>query len=231
MKLTLLPLLPLVLQVSAMTLPRDAASERGELDTRNAVGLTWIGQVKEGQPNVTLTGTAEEIVQQILAANPDYQFPTVSNKTHRALEERQDPRLNPPPPTKWGTRENSVASSDDDWLLTRWDCNYGTGVWFDLTDGNVAYLEKLGNGACVVPRGPNGLARVACSSSASVFVVNDNNYQVQIPCIQVAHMAWHPMYNCRWEQFSASLGRFHGFTRGRSNTIGNWWVNINRDSC
>lgn len=101
---------------------RDSNPERGEvsldqrLDTRNAVGLTWIGQVKEGQPNVTLTGTAEEIVQQILAANPDYEFPTLSsNKTQHAVQVRQG--LNPPPPTKSGTRDNSVATSDDDWLL------------------------------------------------------------------------------------------------------------------
>jgi len=36
-------------------------------------GIVFVGQVVKGGPNVTFTGTAKEILEQVLLINPDYE--------------------------------------------------------------------------------------------------------------------------------------------------------------
>ncbi|KAF5133437.1 hypothetical protein E5D57_004061 [Metarhizium anisopliae] len=141
-----------------------------ELDAFNVIGgVTWTGEVLPGK-NVTFSGTMQEVRAKILAENPDY----------------------------FSAYDNEAGIEHGSHLQKRWelkqppDCNYGN---FIRRINAIKFINELnakggGNAMCGAPprRGPGlgGCSRVSCSWGSQMWLCNDNDYHLDLPCTEVA---------------------------------------------
>ncbi|KAK7747075.1 hypothetical protein SLS62_009231 [Diatrype stigma] len=158
------------------------AATSAALPTENAVRsvadlvtskMTWTGQVKPGEAAVSITGTAGEIYHRIVAINPNYDNELGLNSTDSSTMQRRDL-------AHIGKR--ATTSSD-------WTCNYGTDVAVEPIGDGVRYLYSIGTGSCSAPAGSpgaGGCTAASCNSGAGIWLCNDANHQVDIPCTLIA---------------------------------------------
>ncbi|KAF2010185.1 hypothetical protein BU24DRAFT_467660 [Aaosphaeria arxii CBS 175.79] len=122
------------------------------------VDLEWTGQVVEGGPTVTLTGTAQSIYEEILKINPDFKSDEVEE---RGLEARQSD----------GTIQCGNAP-----YVTNYNRQCGEGI---------SYLRRLGggNGMCGTPAGV--CTRVSCSNNCGMYLCSNSAKSVR--CNSIAN--------------------------------------------
>ncbi|OAA34786.1 hypothetical protein NOR_08298 [Metarhizium rileyi] len=141
-----------------------------KLDPRDAAGaVTWTGEVLPGK-NVTFTGTMQEVRHQITAENPDY-FAEFANSTDLEIENHLERRwtLKQPP-----------------------DCEYGHYMRRIYAIQFINELKAKGGGkaTCGAPprraNGQGGCSRVSCNWGSQMWLCNDNDYHLQLPCTEVA---------------------------------------------
>ncbi|KHN96026.1 uncharacterized protein MAM_06131 [Metarhizium album ARSEF 1941] len=154
-------------------LPSAVPRELESLHARG--GVTWTGEVLPGK-NFTFSGTIQEVQAQILAQNPSYfdQYVNVTDSEPETHLERRWTEKQPP------------------------DCSYGHYMRriyaVAAADGAVTHAELKakhgGTALCGAPprRGPGlgGCSRVSCSWGSQMWLCNDNDYHLDLPCTEVA---------------------------------------------
>ncbi|KAI0105971.1 hypothetical protein F4814DRAFT_80240 [Daldinia grandis] len=176
--------------------------------------ITWTGQVKPGEPAVSITGTAEEIYTQITRINPNYDSELGLNSPHSTVKRRD---LEP-------IRKRATTSND-------WTCAYGNDVNAESIGAGVRYLYSIANGDCAAPPGSpgaGGCSVSSCNSGAGIFLCNDSSNQLHIPCSIVADNAVEVLINCQRSTYNGGNSwttNTHGqiFSNDRS-----WNVILNR---
>ncbi|EFZ04177.2 uncharacterized protein G6M90_00g005890 [Metarhizium brunneum] len=176
-----------------------------ELDAFNVIGgVTWTGEVLPGK-NVTFSGTMQEVRAKILAENPDY----------------------------FSAYDNEAGIEHGSHLQKRWelkqppDCNYGN---FIRRINAIKFINELnakggGNAMCGAPprRGPGlgGCSRVSCSWGSQMWLCNDNDYHLDLPCTEVASALFELSNVCYTVQQGGDTE-----TQGQLFTTDNWNVII-----
>ncbi|KAH7014470.1 uncharacterized protein B0I36DRAFT_369425 [Microdochium trichocladiopsis] len=148
--------------------------------------LTWTGQVQLGQLPIVLTGTAEEIYHNITAINPNYDSELGINSQNSLTTEQNLENL---------ALLNARAPTSSDYT-----CNYGTWVSALNTAAVIRYLYSIGNGDCAAPPGrpgAGGCSNTGCAGESSVWLCNDYNFQLHVPCRLVADNAVEVMIKCQ----------------------------------
>ncbi|KAF9879046.1 secreted protein [Colletotrichum karsti] len=152
------------------------ASSLSQRSIDEAVPLTFIGQAFVDGPNVTLTGTAESIYNDLLAINPSYNewdFPEYQERmtalgfTKESLLELTHSGDASKLRKRGHTTCNPSGDEVGNWGL---QCNEGLG-----------YLGRL-NGYCQAPAGRGGCARTSCSHGCGIFLCNDNPNPISVWC-------------------------------------------------
>ncbi|KID98437.1 hypothetical protein MAJ_05620, partial [Metarhizium majus ARSEF 297] len=176
-----------------------------ELDALNVIGgVTWTGEVLPGR-NVTFRGTIQEVQAQILAENPDY----------------------------FSAHENETSIEHETHLQKRWelkqppDCSYGHFMRRIYAIQFINQLKGYGGGeaTCGAPprRGPGlgGCSRVACNWGSQMWLCNDNDYHLDLPCTEVASALFELSNVCYTVQQGGDTE-----TQGQLFTTDNWNVII-----
>ncbi|KAH7392560.1 hypothetical protein BKA66DRAFT_567893 [Pyrenochaeta sp. MPI-SDFR-AT-0127] len=162
--------------------------------------LVWTGPVVPNGPNVTFTGTAESVLNEILKINPEY-----------APEEHY---------VAGGVgKKSSIEKRNKDGII----CNIpgrfsGDTIWSRAFE-QYQYLNGLG-GACGVQA--NSCVRISCSWGSGVHLCNDNNYFIQPNCRYLASYALDILNECTtWVNEDWAVGYVNGqeFDTDRYNVI------------
>ncbi|KAH6981064.1 hypothetical protein BKA56DRAFT_673506 [Ilyonectria sp. MPI-CAGE-AT-0026] len=175
MKAFLAFLLPLA-AATAVNIPRDIPEGydlTGELEV--------IGPLVEGGENVTLKGTAESVVAQILDANPDYKFDE-AEEPDSSLAERDLVLESRAQATHHYCRAGKIGA-------------YGGGeASRNQISREITYLRSIGSRTCGV--NARSCVRVSCSYGAGIWWCNDNNYWMGELCNDLANLAQIAVYKC-----------------------------------
>ncbi|OTB03231.1 hypothetical protein M426DRAFT_24019 [Hypoxylon sp. CI-4A] len=137
-------------------------------DGYKVVDLTWSGPITDSGPEETFTGASmRDIETKILAAHPDFKFPTV-NAT--SLEE-------------------GLAKRDKDHLT----CKPGVPgeFWYAekrYIDAGIEYLAGK-TGKCSIDAGPRTCSRISCSYDSGIYWCNDNPERIEENCLLFSHYA------------------------------------------
>ncbi|KAF6816039.1 secreted protein [Colletotrichum musicola] len=154
--------------VAAVALASPAPAENG-LHFRTAeevaaadlpiVDLEFTGPITVGGPNVTLSGTAESIYNQIMKLNPEYDGKDFGSSEYDGLNERG-----------LEARQGNF------------DCGWGgrIGNWHTQCIESLRYLRDLGTAWCGAARG--ACARVSCSHGCGMFLCNTHNAHLNVHC-------------------------------------------------
>ncbi|KAI0018972.1 hypothetical protein F4780DRAFT_793781 [Xylariomycetidae sp. FL0641] len=145
--------------------------------------MEFTGPVFADGPDVTFTGTAEQIFAHILAVNPSYEtdFPGELPDTN-------------------ATQLESMMAQDQDHVI----CNVGgdgpAQDWAILH--GISYIGKL-KGNCGASPGPNVCGRISCSYDSGIWWCNDKPESVQYPCDKFASWAQVIASSCedKWDGF------------------------------
>ncbi|UKZ52872.1 hypothetical protein TrVGV298_006659 [Trichoderma virens] len=171
--------------------------------------LVWTGQVKAGEDNVTLSGTAEEIYNQIIAINPDYD----SQLGVKSGREASD--------TVPHIRGDPINTSSR-------NCNVFKETYqINVYDG-INYLYAIGNGGCTAPAGWGGCIRTTCNNNAAIFLCNDHPTSITVPlgineyCIRYEYISPLPG--------SGAIGNWIHHVRGQIFSFDGTWNVIVTDS-
>ncbi|CAK7215520.1 hypothetical protein SBRCBS47491_002509 [Sporothrix bragantina] len=151
--------------------------------------LTWTGEVIPGQGPVTFAGDAKSIYRQIREANPEYKPAKRSAAVGSTPPMAPRLGLNPILP-----RENPSPVSTD------YTCAYGVLVDVAPIDVGIKDLYNIGSGTCNAPAGApgaGGCTRLTCSDNASIWLCNDNDFAVEIPCTLIADNAVQLLIECQ----------------------------------
>ncbi|KAI8957597.1 hypothetical protein F5Y11DRAFT_77192 [Daldinia sp. FL1419] len=176
--------------------------------------ITWTGQVKLGEPAVSITGTAEEIYKEITKINPNYDNELGLNSPHSTVKRRD---LEP-------IKKRATTSND-------WTCAYGNDVNAESIGAGVRYLYSIANGDCSAPPGSPGAGGCtvsSCNAGAGIFLCNDSGSELHNPCTIVADNAVEVLINCQRSTYNGGNSwttNTHGqiFSLDRS-----WNVILNR---
>ncbi|KAI1804252.1 hypothetical protein F4811DRAFT_561962 [Daldinia bambusicola] len=196
--------------VATSALPTDNTS-----GTEFAISkITWTGQVKRGEPPVSITGTAEEIYKEITRINPNYDNELGLNSPDSTVKRRD---LEP-------IQKRATTSND-------WTCAYGNDVNAESVGVGVRYLYSIANGDCAAPPGKPGAGGCtvsSCNSGAGIFLCNDANHELHNSCSIVADNAVEVLINCQRTTYNGGNSwttNTHGqiFSKDRS-----WNVILNR---
>ncbi|KAH8714870.1 hypothetical protein GQ44DRAFT_829905 [Phaeosphaeriaceae sp. PMI808] len=140
------------------------AEIRVRADDTNAVGMVWTGPVFKGGPNVTLTGDAESIMNQIIALSPDY----VPEDSAIALGLINGTTLLP----------KGVLNKRE-----TYSCHGLEPAVTGAIDKAITDLANLG-GYCGTS--PGTCARMTCTEDSGTFICSELNTGVSLPCYDVA---------------------------------------------
>ncbi|KAI1409890.1 hypothetical protein F5Y13DRAFT_169168 [Hypoxylon sp. FL1857] len=176
--------------------------------------ITWTGQVRPGEPAISITGTAEEIYHQIIIMNPNYDNDLGLNSNNSTVRRRD---LEP--------IAKRATTSDD------WTCAYGNNVNAESIGAGVRYLYSIANGDCAAPPGKPGAGGCtvsSCNSGAGIFLCNDSSNELHTDCFIVADNAVEVLINCQSTTYAGGnnwITNTHGqiFSKDRS-----WNVILNR---
>ncbi|OTB19262.1 hypothetical protein K445DRAFT_314144 [Daldinia sp. EC12] len=176
--------------------------------------ITWTGQVRRGEPAVSITGTAEEIYKEITRINPNYDDELGLNSPHSTVKRRDLEAI-----------QKRATTSDD------WTCAYGNDVNAESIGAGIRYLYSIANGDCAAPPGKpgaGGCSVSSCNSGAGIFLCNDSSKELHNPCTIVADNAVEVLIHCQWSTYNGGNSwttNTHGqiFSKDRS-----WNVILNR---
>ncbi|KFY18835.1 hypothetical protein V491_04686 [Pseudogymnoascus sp. VKM F-3775] len=156
MKLSTLPFLVVAgAMLQAQASPVSLASTEG---------MTSVGPITPGGPDVTLSGTAKSIYEQILALNPSYNPVDFGGK---ALD------LDSPPTV---AKKSFDTLSDLEGRTATGGCcrclgaPYKGEAWYGQIDEGAKYLWALGTRQCT--SGPSGVSRLTCSYKSAIFMIS-----------------------------------------------------------
>ncbi|KAK5651594.1 hypothetical protein OQA88_11867 [Cercophora sp. LCS_1] len=162
-------------------------------------GISWMGPVVLGGPNVTLFGTAESIYNQIIKLNPKYDvwdipYYVEQMAARNITRESQEKALQ--------TRQSVIKTCTyTPSLFLQWDqCSEG---WY--------YLNSLG-GYCWA--GPWSCARVSCSHACGMFLCSRTNTGGWGSCALVADDMW-----WIWNACNSVKGQGHWIYSGHSTEL------------
>ncbi|KAL7910617.1 hypothetical protein GGI35DRAFT_449217 [Trichoderma velutinum] len=186
--------------------------------------LVWTGPVKVGGGNVTLSGTAKEIYNQIIAINPDYDS-QLGVKNPREANDTVHVRrhgIDPDNPINLDSRICGIfQETNQDWAFE-----------------GIDYLYSIGNGGCSAPAGRGGCVRTACNSGAGIFLCNDHPEPITVPCKFVADNALGLNIHCVRDKYvpgpagSGNIGLWFHYVRGQIFSFdGSWNVIISSSDC
>ncbi|KAK6331446.1 hypothetical protein TWF730_004528 [Orbilia blumenaviensis] len=160
-------------QVSGVTTgdPTTGTTDIAELAS---APMFWIGTPIPGGPEVRLTGTAKEILEQIKDINPEWEEAPVPTRS-----------LNEGP-----TRVKR-------YFKDRPTCNLVAGGFaknVPLFEEVIPYLWRLGATTCGAYR--KSCSRVSCAWSSGVELCNDRDEEVQMRCDRIAGAAEEIRLDC-----------------------------------
>ncbi|CAK7203991.1 hypothetical protein SEUCBS139899_006742 [Sporothrix eucalyptigena] len=177
--------------------------------------LTWTGEVTPGAGPVTFAGDAKSIYRQILEANPSFKSDlrrSTSSVDARDLLKRENP---------------SPVSSN-------YNCGYGVLVDVTPIDAGIKDLYNIGSGTCNAPAGApgaGGCTRLTCTDDASIWLCNDNDFAVEIPCTLIADNAVQLLIECQTTTYAGG-NTWDSTVRGQIfASDGTWNVIINENTC
>ncbi|PYI14289.1 hypothetical protein BO86DRAFT_99954 [Aspergillus japonicus CBS 114.51] len=142
------------------------------------VPMTYRGVITEGGDEVELSGTIEDVHQQIKRLNPDFNVTQsleareADAEVHRILQKRN--------------KSNLLCDIEGDHSET------ATYTW--ITKG-IQYLLAL-DGVCKVGAGPGTCARISCSYDSGIYLCNDNAWEIEPKCSYLATYAEDIMTQC-----------------------------------
>ncbi|KAI2782650.1 hypothetical protein F4815DRAFT_428893 [Daldinia loculata] len=171
--------------VASAALPTESSAGTNGF---GASKITWTGQVKPGEPAVSITGTAEEIYTQITRINPNYDNELGLNSPHSTVKRRD---LEP--------IKKRATTSDD------WTCAYGNDVNAESIGVGVRYLYSIANGDCAAPPGSpgdGGCSVSSCNAGAGIFLCNDSSNELHNACSIVADNAVEVLINCQQSTYN-----------------------------
>ncbi|KAI1395393.1 hypothetical protein F4819DRAFT_194498 [Hypoxylon fuscum] len=212
MKLSSIFACVLTAAVTSAALPTEDSTQKAtKLATTK---ITWTGQVKHGEANVSITGTAEEIYNQIIVINPNYGNELGWNSHHSSVKRRELELI-----------EKRATTSND------WTCAYGNDVIAESVGVGIRYLYSIANGDCSAPPGSPGAGGCtvsSCNSGAGIFLCNDSSNELHTACLVVADNAVEVLINCQSSTYAGGNSwttNTHGqiFSLDRS-----WNVILNR---
>ncbi|QPH03819.1 hypothetical protein C2857_000195 [Epichloe festucae Fl1] len=189
----------------------DLKSYPRDLDSRGVKGgVIWTGEVLPGQTH-TFTGDLQQIDEQIKAVNPDYFTNPATN----------------------GTMDIEPESSlDKRWRVKQEpDCDYGKWTQKTKAQDGINYLKdsRGGNMMCGAPpadeRG-GGCSRVSCDKSTQIWLCNDTENEIELPCREVGKAAQELTDTCWWAQPGGMY-----LTRGQMFTTATWNVIVKDHGC
>ncbi|PYH40792.1 uncharacterized protein BP01DRAFT_192925 [Aspergillus saccharolyticus JOP 1030-1] len=140
--------------------------------------MTYRGVITDGGEEVELSGTIEDVHQQIKRLNLDFNLTQsveareADAEVHRFLQKRN--------------KSNLLCNIEGDHSET---ANYD---W--ITQG-IQYLLAL-DGVCKVGAGPSTCARISCSYDSGIYLCNDNAWEIEPKCSYLATYAEDIMTQC-----------------------------------
>ncbi|KAI1387616.1 uncharacterized protein F4822DRAFT_430363 [Hypoxylon trugodes] len=203
----------LVGATTSAALPADNSAR--EVTSLTASKLTWTGQVKRGEPAVSFTGTAEEIYNQIIEINPNYDSELGLDSADAKVKRRD---LKP-------IAKRATTSSD-------WTCAYGNNVNAESVGVGVRYLYSIANGDCSAPPGSpgnGGCTASSCNSGAGIFLCNDSSNTLHNACTIVADNAVEVLINCQSTTYNGGSS-WTSYTHGQIFSLDRSW-NVILNQC
>lgn len=125
-------------------------------------------------------------------------------------------------------RENPSPVSSD------YTCAYGVLVDVAPIDAGIKDLYNIGTGTCNAPAGApgaGGCTRLTCSDNASIWLCNDNDFAVEIPCNLIADNAVQLLIDCQTTTYAGG-STWDSTVRGQIFSGDHTWnVIINENTC
>ncbi|OTA87534.1 hypothetical protein M434DRAFT_35283 [Hypoxylon sp. CO27-5] len=167
--------------------------------------MIWRGTLKEGDPEITLHGTIEDVAAQIRAVEPQFIWP--SQDQHATISERAEI-------TKV-TCDIDGANAHGAPLLQVWQIR-----------NNLAHAT----GTCSVEGGPGVCSRISCSGHAALWLCSDSPSYIYTKCNDLVAYTNDIVNECQ----GSSKGHMHdqhATVRGRGSDTGDYHVIIGYDDC
>ncbi|KAI0853542.1 hypothetical protein F5Y00DRAFT_103735 [Daldinia vernicosa] len=177
--------------------------------------ITWTGQVKPGEPAVSITGTAEEIYKRITKINPNYDY-ELGLKSPNSTVTRRD--LEP-------IKKRATTSSD-------FTCAYGNDVDAESIGVGIRYLYSIANADCAAPPGvpgDGGCSVSSCNDGAGIFLCNDASSELHNPCTIVADNAVEVLIQCQSTTYNGGSS-WTSYTHGQIFSLDHSW-NVILNKC
>ncbi|KAH8666596.1 hypothetical protein BX600DRAFT_511517 [Xylariales sp. PMI_506] len=145
---------------AAMALVNCLPSAAAPLQVYGLVPMTWAGPAQPGEPNVTLTGSVEEISQKI-------------HSIDATSKDEQD--------------FDQVAFAPSKRSKNGITCGVGGSgsVDLDYLNQGIAYLAGR-PGLCIVNGGSGQCSRVSCAYNTAIWMCNNESSEQKLPCAEVA---------------------------------------------
>ncbi|KAF1810898.1 hypothetical protein P152DRAFT_483602 [Eremomyces bilateralis CBS 781.70] len=150
-----------------------ARNAAGQLDTLVTTKMKYTGPITPGGEDVELSGTAEDVYNQIVHLNPSYD------------------------PAAFGNNATDIApplsKRDKSGLI----CNIGRHAQVGRIWQGISYLKSLpGGGTCGIDAGPAHCVRISCSWDSGIFLCNDNPWPIAPNCAYLATYAEDIVLSC-----------------------------------
>ncbi|KAK4220884.1 hypothetical protein QBC38DRAFT_462096 [Podospora fimiseda] len=159
------------------------------------VDLEWVVETTPGGPNVTLTGTVEQVHDKLIEINPnwDEDFAPVIAKRKAELLAFGAQALA-------ARGESPVADGlqKRDWTTCGSAGHGHQGARLNPIIDGVAYLWGLSGQASRGP-GPRSCGQVACSWSSSIWYCNNNSFTKTMPWVHIANAAQVLINECSYD--------------------------------
>ncbi|KAK4228548.1 hypothetical protein QBC38DRAFT_474674 [Podospora fimiseda] len=155
------------------------------------VDLEWVVETTPGGPNVTLTGTVQQIHEKLTEINPNWDedfAPVIAKRKAQVLAARAS-----------STPEANGGLEKRDWTICgaagRGHKNAGLNP---IIDG-VAYLRTLSGQASRGP-GPRSCGQVSCSWDSAIWYCNNNSFTKLMPWFHIANAAQVLLNECSFKE-------------------------------
>ncbi|KAK4448450.1 hypothetical protein QBC34DRAFT_381361 [Podospora aff. communis PSN243] len=174
----------------------DLRQEDGVPEGYTIQPLVFTGRIEADGPNVTLSGDAQSIYNQILELNPNY-----------------DPTVFPEYIANQQIAADAMARKRSDagalFKRDRIECGHGERI----SQSDLAcppQLRMLNNiqGLCEV--GARACARTACGNQCGVWLCNDNTFPVGVWCPNIAGDGLDIANECTWRDDLGIVSTLHG---------------------
>ncbi|KAL5338580.1 hypothetical protein BJX70DRAFT_194892 [Aspergillus crustosus] len=175
--------------------------------------VTWNVKAHPDGPEVTLTGTVEEVYSQLVSMNPSYDEDWASvNATAPAILNDDDLKL--------GSQFTHYNEKDS---LT---CDFHPRAHVKTIQKGITYLRKV-HGTPTMGPGPNACGRVSCSYNAAIFWCNTSKSVKKLPAYNnIADGAQVILNICINRMYDGAE-----FTSGLLHHNDDWDVIVRHDKC